>query len=193
MASPFNRSSRVFTSADLNRRPNGSLIDGSGAMTASAPSFQGPAVSTVPGVQSARRMPVARSPMPGAAQPNLDGLEGFALENASANAGVYQPGSFGAVNAVANNTGTLYRPPQQTERANPLSGDSNRQLPGSTVSVQRSPFSLRGAGTPSGIDQQDDTIAGSMQGTLGRLRSNFNRPATQASPYPPFLRRAAGV
>ena len=187
--SPFTRAPRnlgTFGSADLNRRPNGARIDGSGAMTPTAPAFTGAAVSTVSPVMprpQAPRMPVARAPMSRTA-PDLAGMTGFAAENAAANAGVYEPGSFGAANAVANNTGQAYRPPQQTERANPLTGDSNRQVP-MTTSTVRAPFSMRGATTPGGIDEQ--TVGGSMGGTFSRLRSNFNRPAPRANPYPSFV------
>lgn len=183
--SPFTRARPTLTSADLNRRPNGARIDGSGTPVATgAPLDYGYTPQAVAPRPQGQRMPIARAPLPGTA-PDLAGMTGFARENTAANAGVYQPGSFGAQNAVANNTGQVYRPPQQTERANPLTGDSNRQLPGTTANV-RSPFSMRGPGTPNGIDQQDSTVAGSMGGTLSRLRANFNRPAPVANPYPRF-------
>lgn len=53
------------------------------------------------------------------------------------------------------NAGTLPqsapRPPQQTERANPLSGDTSEQMEGTTSVISRSPYSMR-TRTPAGRD-----------------------------------------
>jgi hypothetical protein len=79
----------------------------------------------------------------------------------------YTPGAYGA--AIAS------RPPQQTERANPLTGTNNIPLPGTSVPV-RSPFSQRGAISPAGQDADameaamDEDVGTSMQGTFDRLR-----------------------
>lgn len=98
----------------------------------------------------------------------------FQAQNTLANAGVYAPGSFGAQNAAANGTG--YRPPQQTERANPLTGDNNIPIESTTTRVA-APFVQRGRSTPSGQDvapqaaptNPEETIGGSMQGTMNRI------------------------
>ena len=174
--SPFQKARPTLTSADLNRTRQ---IGQRAPVPTGAPLTYGfTTQATRPRVAQPAR------PVAPVAQPALEDLTGFARENAAANAQIYQPGSFGAANAVANNTGRPYTPPQQTERANPLTGDSSRQVPGTTASV-RSPFSMRGSSTPNG----DDTVAGSMQGTLSRLRS-FNRPQAQTPQYPGFLTRA---
>ena len=68
--------------------------------------------------------------------------------------------------------------PQQTERANPLSGDNNIPVEGSTTGL-RSPFNMRGNSTPQG---QDETIGGSMQGTFDRLRQSGFTPRTSFAP-----------
>lgn len=135
------------------------------------------------------RTPLTRTP------PQTDGLDGFALSNTLANAGIYQPVSFGASNAAANGTG--YRPPQQTERANPLSGDNNYPTEGQTTRVQPAPFVQRGSSVPQGQDAmpgEDDTVAGSMAGTMKRMggSSLFNRsfanPAA-ANTYTQYVRK----
>lgn len=143
---------------------------------------------------------VARAPM---AQPNVAGMTGFARENTLANSGVYDAGSVGAANAVANGTGRVYRPPQQTERANPLTGDNNFPVEGQTTAVARAPFVQRGASIPTGQDAapvretmtEDDDIASSMAGTQARLRgapSPYARrfgSQSQSSVYNSLLKR----
>lgn len=195
--SPFQKARPTLTSADLNRSVNGSRW-GEKPTPTGAPIDYGfsttsvvrrPAATqpTTPAMATPAAPSFAARATPPMAQPALDDLTGFARENAAANAGIYEPGSFGAANAVANNTGRPYAPPQQTERANPLSGDSNRQVPMTTRTI-RTPFSTR---LPGSTPEGDDTVAGSMQGTLSRLRANFNdRRSTQPSPYPAFLSRA---
>lgn len=84
--------------------------------------------------------------------PDLTGVDpsSFQAQNTLANAGIYQPGSFGAQNATANGTG--YKPPQQTERANPLSGDNNIPMESTTTRVAAPPFIQRGRTVPTGQD-----------------------------------------
>lgn len=133
--------------------------------------------------------------------PNVAGLSGFARENTLANAGIYRPGSFGAANAAANGTG--YTPPQQTERANPLTGDNNIPMEGVTTPVARAPFVQRGGATPGGQDvaaavktteTEDDNIATSMAATQSRIGGagsfarKFGSPQS-ASAYDAYVRR----
>lgn len=127
-------------------------------------------------------------------QPILNDVDPNSIEgqNTLANAGIYQPGTVGATNAVANGTGQVYRPPQQTERANPLTGDNNIPMESTTTRVA-APFVQRGRTTPSGQDvspkplmaptNPDETISSSMQGTFDRLRGDMAVPmkANQAS------------
>ncbi len=120
--------------------------------------------------------PVARAPR----VEDMAGMSDLGRESYLANNGIYAPGSVGAMNAQANGTG--YNPPQQTERANPLSGDNNRPMEGQTTAIARPPFIQRGAGIPGGQDaspvrqtiSQDDDIATSMQGTMDRLRPSVS-------------------
>lgn len=130
------------------------------------------------------RSPFTRAPTP-APLPSLDGLDGFARSNTLTNAGVYDPGSFGASNAAANGTGRAAPPPQQTERANPLTGDNNLPLEGQTTAVQPSPFVQRGAGVPMG---QDSRAPGTPNfGGNGLYRRSFNTPAA-AGQYGQYVR-----
>lgn len=108
----------------------------------------------------------------------------------------YVPGAIGA------QTATSYRPPQQTERANPLTGGNNIPLP--TTSV---PFSQRGGASVQGqdaaamdaADEEDmgtqGRIGSAMQGTFDRLRGaaprslfspRFRQPS---APQPSYLDR----
>jgi hypothetical protein len=104
----------------------------------------------------------------------------------------------------------LYNPPQQTERANPLSGANNFPMEGQSQAIARPPFVQRGAGVPAGQDaapqtlSQDADVGTSMQGTFDRLRGtaprllrpssfsrNFGSPKTQ-SVYDSYLSRVLG-
>ncbi len=121
--------------------------------------------------------------------------------------------------ATGNLATPATRAPQQTERANPLTGDNNRQPESTTAPVQppgsnigrsmqdtfnnlrgvtpatRAPFVQRGAGTPRGQDaavpNEDDAIGGSMAGTQSRIAGSrrFSNPAS-ANIYQSFLQRA---
>ena len=122
---------------------------------------------------------LARTP-PVSQPPQTAGLTGFALSNTLANAGIYQPGSFGESNAAANGTG--YHPPQQTERANPLSGDNNYPKEDQTTAVQPAPFVQRGTSVPQGQDVRP-AVGGS-----GAFRRSFSNPAS-ASAYSSYVRR----
>lgn len=107
----------------------------------------------------------------------------FQAQNTLANAGIYTPGSFGAQNAAANGTG--YKPPQQTERANPLTGDNNIPMESTSTRVA-APFVQRGRATPAGQDVAPrpaavapmaapaapaDDIGDAMRKTQGAIRS----------------------
>jgi hypothetical protein len=95
-----------------------------------------------------------------------------------------------------------YRPPQQTERANPLTGDNNIQMESTTTAIPRPPFIQRGTGIPGGQDvapqtfDQDADIGTSMQGTFDRLRGiqagryvrRFGQPARTRYPSDVLLR-----
>lgn len=97
-----------------------------------------------------------------------------------------------------------YLPPQQTERANPLSGDNNFPMEGKTTPVIRAPFVQRGAGLPAGTDAapaaikdtltEDNDIGAAMNGTLGRIGGTgafarkFGNPQS-ASVYDSYVRR----
>lgn len=62
--------------------------------------------------------------------------------------------------------------PQQTERANPLTGADSDALPGTSTVVARPPFISRAGGMPRG---QDETVGSSMRGTYGRLADIMGR------------------
>lgn len=166
-----------------------------------------PEVTLPPRPAASPVSPVSRAPIPNNATPNFDGLSGFGLENAMANAGIYQPGSFGAQNAATNGTG--YRPPQQTERANPLTGDNNFPLEGQTTAVARAPFIQRGTSLPAGRDAmpaairttetEDGDIGRTMQGIQSRIAGSqtnpfarrFGEPSKQNA-YNSMLKRVMG-
>lgn len=193
----------TLNSSGLNRP--GSYPLGFDAKPRQSPQpFSGSAYSTyTPRSVSAPR-PQQQPAMLTRVQPNVAGMTGFARTNTLANAGIYEPGSFGAQNAVANGTGRSYQPPQQTERANPLTGDNNLPPEGATTSLARVPFVQRGAGVPAGQDAlpapimatetEDDTIAGSMAGTQSRIGGNgafarrFSQPGKQSA-YDSYLKR----
>jgi len=98
-----------------------------------------------------------------------------------------------------------YRPPQQTERANPLTGDNNFPMEGQTTApLARAPFVQRGAGLPAGMDAapaaikdtltEDNDIGTAINGTLGRIGGTgaFARKfgsAQSADVYSSYLRR----
>lgn len=197
---------------DPNRAGSGGTIDKSGVTRAytpgkpmtqlnprydesqdATPVAPRPAVGGVP-----TRSIATRTPTP---PPNLAGLSGFALQNTANNAGIYAPGSVGEANARANGTG--YRPPQQTERANPLSGDNNLPPEGVTTRVNPSPFSQRGGSLPGGQDTasavkgtltEDGDIASSMAGTQARIGGSgaFSRKFGSnqaASAYDSYVKR----
>lgn len=144
-----------------------------------APVLARPALAAPrPMAGSAPRLALARAPMPGDYEPGS-----FGEQNANASAGVTTPGSFAAQNAQANGTGAAPPkappPPQQTERANPLTGDNNVPPESVTTRVQPAPFIQRGRGTPQGQDTtpapiattetEDSDIGKSLNGTLGRI------------------------
>jgi hypothetical protein len=175
----------TMTSADLNRSPTGAALNQRPALTGTTPTS---------GYAEYTPRPVSPSAPLAVTRPSYDEIASYApgsfgRANAANNAGIYAPGSFGAQNAAANATG--YRAPQQTERANPLSGDNN--YPGESI-VARPPFVQRGAGIPSGQDSlpapirttlsEDDDIASSLNGTLGRIRGGgIARPNFGGSNY----------
>lgn len=86
-----------------------------------------------------------------------------------------------------------YNPPQQTERANPLTGANNYPMESTSVVAQRPPFVQRG-GLPTGRDAipspiketitEDEDIGRSMRGTYGRLRDVMGRRFGQPSASP---------
>ncbi len=123
------------------------------------------------------RTGLTRAPQPQAA-PDIDGMTpgSFEMQNTLNNAGVYEPDTFGAENAEDNDTG--YRAPQQTERANPLTGDNNGPM--ESVTTRVSPFSQRGNAAPR---TQDAMIGGS-----GPFRRSFGNQES-ASQYDSFVRR----
>jgi hypothetical protein len=137
-------------------------------------------------VASPRPIVAARPPAPRLpvtpVRPDITGLQpgSFAMQNTLNNAGVYAPGSVGEANAAANGTG--YRPPQQTERANPLTGDSNAQMPGTTATIQRPPFVQRGASVPQGQD------AAPIIGGTGPFARKFSSGAS-ADLYSGYIKR----
>ena len=177
---PVQRVRPTLTSNDLIR---GRSLGQPRPVPTGAP-IDGPAVSTY----SPRPMAVATAPAPRPIAPvaraprveDMAGMSDLGRESYLANNGIYAPGSVGAMNAQTN--GTAYNPPQQTERANPLSGDNNRPMEGQTTAIARPPFIQRGAGIPGGQDaapvrqtlSQDDDIATSMQGTMDRLRPSVS-------------------
>lgn len=178
----------TLTSADLDRSPTGYALNRTPQPTG-LPLAPGAAISSVPG-QPVARTGLQRTPPPAAVDPlDLNGVApgSFGAQNAANNAGIYQPGSFGAQNAQANGTG--YRAPQQTERANPLSGDNNVPMESTTTPLQRTPFTQRGTSAPSGRDTIpapirdtatiDSDISKSMDGTFDNLRGGGGQqPAT---------------
>lgn len=86
-------------------------------------------------------------------------------------------------NFVQNNPGSMAAraAPQQTERANPLTGDNNLPMEGQTAAVKPPPFIQRGAGVPRGQD------ASTMGGT-GVFKRSFGSPQA-ASAYTNFLQK----
>lgn len=178
----------TMTSADLNRTPTGFALNQ--LPTPTGAPITGAGYSAVPG-PLAPRTSLRPSPPP-IAQPDFSGVApgSFGEQNIANNAGIYQPGSFGAQNAQANGTG--YRAPQQTERANPLSGDNNVPMESTTTPLQRTPFTQRGASAPSGRDTIpapirdtatiDSDISKLMDGTFDNLRGGGGQqPATGGS------------
>lgn len=149
-------------------------------------------------------------PQPNVADPNS--IEG---QNTLVNAGIYQPGTAGAANAVANGTGQVYRPPQQTERANPLTGDNNIPMESTSTRVA-APFVQRGKTTPGGQDvapkapvvaplaTPTDDVGSATQDTQNKIRSastftggtgRFARQfgnSTSAGIYHSFVQRLFG-
>jgi hypothetical protein len=175
---------------DPNRAGSGGTITRGGVTRAYAPTPGGPArplqggsggtMRTASGLTRtvAPTMQPAmapRTPSPAA----MDFLQGGAAPTPTVSA--YQPGAYGAQAAAS------YQPPQQTERANPLTGGNNIPMPTTSVPV-RSPFSSRGAISPAGQDAdamdaaQDETIGGSMQGTFDRLRGGSPQARSLFSP-----------
>lgn len=116
--------------------------------------------------------------------PNINDVDPASIEgqNTLANAGIYRQGTFGAENAVANGTGQVYRPPQQTERANPLTGDNNIPMESTSTRVA-APFVQRGKATPSGQDVSPkpavapaapttgEDVGNAIKGTQNAIRS----------------------
>lgn len=98
---------------------------------------------------------------------NLD-PNSFGAQNAAANAGIYKPGSIGDQNAQANGTG--YRAPQQTERANPLTGDNNIPMESTSTKLPTAPFVQRGQTTPAGTDASP---TGQFTGGTGKFARSF--------------------
>lgn len=139
---------------DPNRGGSGGTIRTSSGLTRVVPPS--------PGVTP--RTPRQQGPSAAAMKFLEDGIDPQIAEPAP-----YVPGQFGARST---------RPPQQTERANPLSGDNNIPAEGSTSGL-RSPFNMRGNSTPQG---QDETIGGSMQGTFDRLRQSSFSPRSLFQP-----------
>ncbi len=98
-----------------------------------------------------------------------------------------------------------YRPPQQTERANPLTGDNNFPMEGQTVPVARAPFIQRGTSLPAGRDAmpaaeiEDGDIGRTMQGIQSRIAGSpanpfarrFGEPSKQSA-YNAMLKRVMG-
>ena len=114
-------------------------------------------------------------------QPSLNDVDPASIQgqNTLANAGIYMSGSFGAQNARANGTGQPYRPPQQTERANPLSGDNNIPMESTSTRVA-APFVQRGRTTPAGQDVSPkplpvatptDDVGNAMKGTQDAIKT----------------------
>lgn len=105
-------------------------------------------------------------------------------------------------NAYAQPSSFLTRAPQQTERANPLTGDNNSVLPGQSVPVARPPFVQRG-GLPRGQDvapapiretmTEDSDINRSMNGTYGRLRGVMGRSFADNRPSAAYMLTRAMV
>lgn len=179
----------TMTSQDLDRSPTGVALNRRPTPTG-LPLAPGAAISSVPG-QLPPVTGLQRTPPPAAAAPlDFNGLPpgSFGAQNVANNAGLYQPGSFGDQNARANGTG--YRAPQQTERANPLSGDNNVPMESTTTRVPPAPFIQRGTSVPSGRDTIpapirdtatiDSDIQQSIDGTQNNLRGG-PQPVTGGS------------
>ncbi len=200
---------------DPNRAGSGGMITRSGVTRAyaptpgvsrPAPSSSGPSQASMKFLQDGIDPQVTSPAAPGA--PQRTTYDQFLQNN---------PGSPAATGSLA--TPAARPAPQQTERANPLTGDNNRQPESTTAPVQppgsalqqsmqgtfndlrgttpatRAPFVQRGAGTPQGQDaavpNEDDTIGGSMAGTQSLIAGSrrFSNPAS-ANIYQSFLQRA---
>jgi hypothetical protein len=166
----------TLTTTGLNRSPNYPL--GFGAKPALTDVPVTDAVSTYTPRPRPAALPVARvNPFERDARAALAEYDpaSVGMRNAAANFGIYEPGSFGEQNAIANNTAyrgpTGYRAPQQTERANPLTGDNDYPMESTTTTVARAPFSMRGSRVPPG--------------------GNFNRPPLVGHTPPTAYQRFA--
>lgn len=156
----------TLTSADLNRTPTGSALN------------QGPALTGAPVTGNAMSTVATRAPGVG----SRTTYDQFLANNPASSAAIGQDASL-----AANTPATpAYRPPQQTERANPLTGANNIPMEGKTTPLAPAPFVQRGAGLPAGQDaapavkqriSEDDDIGRSMQGTQNRLRASFGSNA----------------
>jgi hypothetical protein len=207
MAIPLTRTRpKTLTSADLNRQPTGAgawrgvapaqptgaPIDFGMTTTGLSPvppangrvgSSANPSPSTInPQKLTTGLTPVSQPVY----DPTAQGRGTFADQNARANAGVYDKGTFGAENAIANKTGiavdpnvplagpisgmstptklaSIAPPPaarQQTEAANPTTGAMPTALPGQATPINPGKdmgFSRRGPGVPAGKDAQEST------------------------------------
>ncbi len=114
----------------------------------------------------------------------------------------YTPPAAAPLSTVA--TRAPYNPPQQTERANPLTGDNNIPMESTTTTVARAPFVQRGSALPTGQDAmpaavkttltEDNDIGTAMAGTQNRIGGSgaftrkFNSP-TSASAYDSYVKR----
>lgn len=180
----------TFTSQDLNRTPTGSSL-------MNRPTPSGEPIDYGFSVTSSRPMtPLRRAaPQPGQSldQISQDYEPGsFGMQNALANAGIYRPGTFAAQNARANRTG--YTPPQQTERANPLSGDNNIPMESTTTVLRRPPFVQRGVTIPRGQDTSPIRTTRTIDSDISRelnpspiFRRAFNAPRQNTKAYDDFV------
>lgn len=163
----------TMTSANLSRNPTGVRLDQRPG-TSAAPLVD-PAVSTVRSV----------------------GVPRPAMQASAVTRTPPQMGGFGLGPSRVMMDGVTPVPPQQTERANPLTGGNNIPMKTTSVPVS-SPFSQRGGAGAMGQDAaaveaaQDENIGNSMQGTFDRLRGapprsafapRFSQPAQRQPSY----------
>lgn len=193
----------VYQSADSSGRPRTGLTMVQTAQPSNSSSLPQPVLRT-------GLTPAPRSVY----DPNAQIPGSFADSNARVNAGIYAAGTFGADNAVANGTGIAVNPntpitspisgmpsapnapravapttvaAQQTESANPLTGDGNQQVQGASAPVDAGAalgFSRKGSSVPSGQDAQPTSNVG---GT-GLYARTFKSPKS-ASLYHDYVQR----